>query len=290
MATEIRIVHVSDIHLREGGRDLHQLLPGVSPAPPTIADSLFDCVGGLIQGADGSTVGVLSGDLSLLGADNDIVYAKARWDASVPATQGTYVLGNHDFWDDSIARTVLLAPWTHKRIKRAYWPDPPTFHLDCGALRVHFYLLDTTPSAIRRVPRNLVARGDYPAGDIKRVSGLIADHRAEDQAAGISSLSIAVMHHPIHKIRRSALFRAWLSANGIGLVLAGHTHKGCVLPRGDKEVICPSSTISKPPAFMLHEIEYNGGSSAAVRTVTSEWSDGIFQPTEPTHGFTVYIP
>jgi hypothetical protein len=290
VAHAITILHVSDIHLHDGGRDAHQILPGVSPAPVDVADSLFVWLRDTLRTNSQRTVGVLSGDLSLLGADRDISYARTRWNASVPANSGTYVLGNHDFWDDSVSRTVFLAPRTHKRIRAAHWPPPGDhFQVDCGSLRVRFYLLDTTPSSIRGMPRNILARGDYPAIDIKHNSALIAAHRSADRTEGLASLSVAVMHHPIATIRRRDAFREWLRLNGIGLVLAGHTHEKDVLPRGDKQVVCPSSTISDPPGLMVHEIDWGGGDAAAVRTTVVELRNGRFQAVEPVYSYTVFV-
>jgi predicted MPP superfamily phosphohydrolase len=272
--SSLTIVHVSDTHLRAGSRDWHESLPKINAAPDggaVLAIAVQKTV--LAAAGNDECIGVLSGDLSLLGAIDDIDTALAWWRRAAPAGS-IFVFGNHDFWDGRLAHTFLTHKSTHRWVRLARWPltrHPP---IDVGHLRVRFYEIDTTP--LNRFV-NAAALGALSGQEVRQLRQDTDEDAAED--TGRSVLRIAVAHHPVDTIGRSSRAIRVLRERRVGLFLAGHTHTYGLSRegngRGVVQAVCASSTLTRPASFLVHRIEPLRADIATVNTTKVELaSDG----------------
>src|SRR5205085_1190233 len=139
--------------------------------PDKVATALADAVQSLVGRPDTTTIGVLSGDLSVLGDVPDIGAVRSWWTTVAsgrPATaltcNGTattrpvYILGNHDFWNGAVRATALKHSQVHIQARAAHWPGNRVWSVVAGRLRVTIYELDTTPSrGVFGLARNVIA-------------------------------------------------------------------------------------------------------------------------------------
>jgi len=243
-------------------------------------------------------VAVLSGDLSLLGHEGDIEHARDWWNAESSGRSSTYVLGNHDYWGGDITATISDSLAMHQRIFEMYRPPDSMPPLDVEGTRVRFYTIDTTPL---RLVRNFLALGELRESALTRLENEIRSDRESDRGTGLSVLRIVVMHHPmlvrfaragtIDKIRRrppGATLRAMrrnpdidnrFYSYGVGLVLAGHTHRWAVNIRDFRviQAISASSTVSKPPGYWVHQLTPGGSTNAFVESKRFEYQPDVEQ-------------
>ena len=276
---DLTLVHVSDIHLRQGDKwTPHLALPGVHKPKPAEVDLLWSRI--VARATSGSTAAVLSGDISLLGKDRDITYARRQWDAVTTGFAAhAYVLGNHDFWGGSVAKAGFASADTHARVKLAHWPTGGSAHVDIGSLRVRLYSVDTTPTVFRR---NFFALGELRQNELAALRESITSDTETDARHGCTTtLRLAILHHPLlARLKWGAAASKVFSIDpteargasppalevvgplaeaGVHLVLAGHVHSPGAHVRpafAVKQIVCPSSTLSAPsPAFVVVSVD-----------------------------------
>jgi hypothetical protein len=234
-------------------------------------------------------VGILSGDLSLLGGDSDINFARTWWlNQVVSGREQRWVLGNHDFWAEGLRRTA----WGHEKLHegvRARHPHPVDTFIPMPwtpTTNVRLYLMDSTPTEFFE---NLPAKGRIYGADFRRVSESIQSERASDSADGIATISVVIMHHPRDVLRNKDDYTADIE-DYADLVLVGHTHKFGFVP---DESTSPSSTLKRrhldhhppfvhrkavAPGFLVHDLTEDGKGQVTITTTPWAFSRGEFRP------------
>ena len=161
-----------------GGWTWHRLLPGVHEGPGRVKNPLASAVVTAMDLTGGSpadrSVGVLSGDLSLLGGTTDINLARSWWiREAMKGRRNRWVLGNHDFWDASVEESAIKSAKVHEEVRKAYpmGPATPFIMRWSKPTAIRWYLMDSTP--IKFFRENLPAKGKIYSGDFRRVVGRI---------------------------------------------------------------------------------------------------------------------
>jgi predicted phosphohydrolase len=275
------LIQVSDPHLRAGSRDWYEWFPTIeapSDGGGALADAVSSRVSAAVVADKDVCLGILSGDVSLLGKPADLDMSLGWWNALVPAGSA-FVLGNHDFWNGRIGHTFLTHATAHWQVRATRWPAWPVRQLDpvdLPGLRIRIYELDTTPL---NPWINAAARGTLSALETNNLLAAADEDAAADAESPV--LRIAVAHHPVSKMRRGHVVQVLQRAQ-IGLFLVGHTHHFDMTRegpgRGVVQTVCASSTITDPPSFLVHLLEPGPAGVATLNTTRVElFPDGAEQ-------------
>jgi len=275
VTAELEIVHVSDVHLADTEPTWLQKHIGVQRGSASVAEALAATVKSLVSRTGPQTVGLLSGDLSTLGAAGDIGSTRIWWEGHA-GDSSRYVLGNHDFWNGHPLQTAIKHTQVHWEVRDAHWPLDRITTLSVGDMRVTVYELDSTPrDQITGLVTNVLAQGG-------RFEPLTSSLREAVYAQGAwghgPDVGVVLMHHPVDRLRNGLVAIAELDQNtSLNLVLVGHTHRALMNrfgsgERGYVQATCGSSTIrgrKKPnPSFLVHALSALEGT---VRLQTTFW-------------------
>jgi Calcineurin-like phosphoesterase len=259
--------------------------------PDKVANALADAVQSLVSRHDTTTIGVLSGDLSVLGDVPDIGAVRSWWTtiaSALPATaltrNGTatrrpvYILGNHDFWNGAVRATALKHSQVHMQARNAHWREHSVWSVVAGRLRVTMYELDTTPSrGVFGLARNVIAKGELDPSVRYSLPGFIA---AEPVMPDEVVLRLAVMHHPVGELTAKLAAIDALNQTGINLVLSGHTHAFGNEEYGFIQAVSGSSTLrhdGAQPSFLLHSLVCGPDGTVSLRTTRWDFDGDHFQ-------------
>jgi predicted MPP superfamily phosphohydrolase len=200
LSGRLRVLHLSDVHYMPGQLDKLQFIAGLAQLHP----DLVICTGDLLSHDDG--IDELAGALAGLFAYPGIfVFGSNDMFASRPANPLHYLVRTSSEPDDSANRAKLN--WRRQRsvLLDAGWVDLDNRRaiVDAGATRVE----------LRGTADSHIDLDDYPA-----VAG--------PASPGVD-LSLGVTHSPYRRVLDA------MCADGLPLILAGHTHGGQVcLPGG----------------------------------------------------------
>lgn len=222
-STPIRVLHISDIHLQARQRDKMAFLRRLADEKPDLVVSTGDHI------SQGRAIGALLEALTpLRGLPGVFVLGSNDFEAPVWRNPAAYLWSTTSDLEDP-TRVALPTEHLRERLQGLGWVD-----LDDAAVRV------------RAAGCTLDLRG---TGDPH--IGLDHYERVSGPPAADAAVTIGVTHAPYRRVLDAMV------DDGVGLVLAGHTHGGQVcLPNG--RAIITNCDIDPGRANGLHRWEHAG--------------------------------
>jgi 3',5'-cyclic AMP phosphodiesterase CpdA len=165
---------------------------------------------------------VVTGDLTHLGLAHELEQARRWLDTLGPASAVSVVPGNHDVYARG-AGTESLAPWA-PYFASDDGPEPAFPSVRVREPAVFVGLSSARPSA------PFLAVGEVGTRQLERLATVLADARRRGLAR------VVLLHHPPlaettgwrKRLVDGARLRAVLEAEGVELVLHGHTHRASI--------------------------------------------------------------
>ncbi len=214
---------------------------------------------------------LISGDLTQIGLEEEIVQARQWLEALAPPDRITFVPGNHDnfageSWD------LVRREWSEFLHLESRQQHPVTRHFgDVTVLGLN--------SAVPTRP--LSACGLLGAGQLERLSLALERHR--------DTFKILLLHHPPlpgmigfrKRLRDAAALAGVLTEQPVDLVLHGHRHRNLSAdtPAAGPRIFCTGPASSKDASFRVFDVAREGAGWRVEATLRQRTADG-FQVSE----------
>jgi 3',5'-cyclic AMP phosphodiesterase CpdA len=281
----VEIIHVSDLHLGQRKLNWAQRAIKMHRAQPKAYKALRRALANLLARRTPQTIAILSGDLTIIGGMKEIGDALDEWN-TLTGGQDTWVLGNHDFWNGKVLPTALRHETVHNKVRAAYWPAGRVTTVTDGPMRVSIHELDTTPQeGLRGLYTNAIAEGELSKTQIDELHQQITANGTWTEGPDVV---LAIMHHPLGKLREQLQVLAWLrEAPRPAMIMSGHTHLWAYTAPGHMQATCGSSTFgsrddgppkrTRPPSFLVHRLEPDGQRGVVLHRSVWEFDGTEFQ-------------